>query len=765
MTKKSLKLKSLIIVESPAKAKTINKFVGDEYIVTSSMGHIVDLPKSRLGIEIDNDFKPNYIVLRKKSKILKELKTLAKKSATIYLAPDPDREGEAISWHLKNQLSSDDKPTFRITFNEITKNAVVDSLKTPRDIDMNLVNAQQARRILDRLVGYQISPILWKKVRRGLSAGRVQSVALRLICEREREIQSFVPQEYWFIIAKLQEKNNITFSAKLVEIKNEKPQITNKEDAEKITEDCKKQTFTVGKVEKKERRKHPAPPFITSTLQQESSKKLRFTSKKTMFIAQQLYEGVQLGEKGLTGLVSYIRTDSVRINTDFQVSTREFIKNKYGENYLPDSLPQYKSKKGIQDAHEAIRPSYIDCEPSTIEKYLTKEQFKLYQLIYNRFIASQMREAIFDVTSVDIKAGDNYLFRTTGTVIKFDGFLRIYKEDEEEEKSKEEEENAANILPVLYENDVLNLLEIISEQHFTSPPPRYSEALLIKTLEEKGIGRPSTYSPIISTIIGRNYVERKEGKFYTTELGFIVNDLLVKHFPDILNVEFTALMEDELDKIEEGNKNWVDVIKEFNGPFDKNLVEAKETMRDVKAEMESATDEVCDKCGSQMLIKWGAHGKFLACSAYPKCKTTKSLETNTSETIGIVCDKCGSPMVYKFSRFGRFIACSNYPVCKNIKAETIGIKCPKPECTGDIIIRSTKGRRRFYGCSKYPECNFVSWDKPVEKSCPKCFAKILVEKFPKTKEPYRKCINEGCEYEEPISDDSTLTVAEATKSQ
>jgi len=654
--------KALVIVESPAKAKTINKYLGADYEVVSSMGHMIDLPKHTMGIDTEDDFKPEYIVIPERKKYLAQLKKQAKDRSIIYLAPDPDREGEAISWHIKNKLQDKKKKFFRVTFDEITYNAVREAFKHPREIDMNLVNAQQARRILDRLVGYSISPILWKKVRRGLSAGRVQSVAVRLIVEREREIMEFKPQEYWEIDADLkrpQDDVDERFKAKLEKCEGKKLEISDQEKADAIMAELKNEQFVVGHIKESKRQKKPLPPFTTSKLQQDSFNRLRFSAAKTMRTAQTLYEGVELGKEGNVGLITYMRTDSVRISQDAQKEAKEYILNVYGKRYYPEKPNAYKAKKGAQEAHEAIRPTLPLREPNSVKEYLTSDQFKLYDLIWKRFVSSQMTTALYAVRSVTIKAG-RFEFRASDTRIVFDGFMALYNVQElEQEKEK-------NRLPELKANDPLDLLSLIPSQHFTKPPPRYSDGSLVKILEEKGIGRPSTYAPIIQTIVLRDYVFRESGYLKPTELGFIVTDLLVKHFPKIMDARFTARMEDELDGVEEGEIDYLVLLKSFYSPFIHSIEEAKKTMKDIRKEAPQS-DEVCDQCGRPMLIKWGRKGKFLSCAGYPECKNAKSITT--------------------------------------------GVKCPREGCTGELIQRRSR-RGPFYGCTKYPQCTFISRTLP-----------------------------------------------------
>ncbi|MEK6682897.1 MAG: type I DNA topoisomerase [Nitrospirota bacterium] len=752
--------KSLVIVESDAKAKTINKYLGRNFIVKASGGHVMDLPKKKLGVDIENNFEPEYAIIARPA-ILKEIKKLSKEAEKIYLASDPDREGEAIAWHIAQIVGKgDDKRICRVLFNEITERAIKEAIANPLEINFSKVNAQQARRVLDRIVGYKISPLLWEKVRRGLSAGRVQSVAVRLICEREREIQAFVPVEFWSITAQLEGKNPPPFEARLFKVNDKKAEIKNEEEAKKIISEVEKGDFVVTSIEKKERRRYPSPPFITSTLQQEAAKKLYFTAKRTMMIAQRLYEGMELGEKGPVGLITYMRTDSVRIAPEALKEARGYINSNYGNDYLPEKPAVYKSRKGAQEAHEAVRPTSIDIDPESIKKYLGKDEYNLYKLIWNRFIASQMNPAVYDQTTVDIKIKD-YLFRATGSVIKFPGFIRVYTETEEngEEKKEEAPSDEEKLLPQLAEGERLKRHSIDPKQHFTQPPPRYSEALLIKELEENGIGRPSTYANILSTIQERKYVEKKEGRFHPTELGFLINDLLVKYFPNVLNVEFTAKLEEELDEIEGGQKEWTEAVRNFYNPFNEELVIAQKEMRNIKKE-EIPTDIVCEKCGKKMVIKWGRHGQFLACSGYPECKSTKEFTKNSEGTIAVadeektseVCENCGSPMVVKRGRFGKFLACSKYPECKTVKSivKTTGVKCPEKGCEGEILERKTKRGKAFYGCSKYPNCKYALWDKPINKPCPQCSAPFVVEKYTKAGTSV-KCIAAGCNYKEEVA--------------
>ena len=735
--------KNLVIVESPAKAKTLEKYLGSDYSVAASGGHVRDLPQKSIGINIEKDFQPKYQVIKGKEKIVKSLTSAAKKAKMIFLAPDPDREGEAIAWHLAALLGESGKIK-RVEFHEITKNAVLEAMKHPRDIDMKRVDAQQARRILDRIVGYKLSPLLWKKIRKGLSAGRVQSVAVRLICEREAEIKIFVPVEYWSIIANLTaDGKEKSFAAKLVSKNDEKIGIPDKEASDEILRQISGKDFTVTKVTKKEQRRHPSPPFITSTLQQESYRKLGFSTKKTMVLAQQLYEGIDLKEEGTTvGLITYMRTDSTRIANEALAEAREVIAKEYGQKYLPEQPKVYKARKQAQDAHEAIRPTSAARKPSSISGSLTADQLKVYTLIWNRFIACQMESAVLDQTAADITVGE-YIFRANGSVIKFDGFIAVYMEGKDEEQEEEKE----GILPELTEGQKLSLISLLPEQHFTQPPPRYTEASLVKELEQKGIGRPSTYSPIIGTIQDRGYVEKEGKALKPTELGITVNEQLVKHFPVIMDIEFTAHMEDDLDKILEGSIDMLSVLNEFYQPFKETLKKADTEMEKIKKEI--MTEEKCPKCGKPMMIRSGRYGDFLACSGYPECKTTRPLPgSKEAEEVKEVCDKCGKPMVMKRSRFGFFLACSGYPKCKNIKPvlKPTGIKCPQDG--GDIVERKSKRGKVFYSCANYPKCKFALWNKPLAEKCPKCGG-ILVEKRTK-KEARKVCVNEACGYSENI---------------
>ncbi len=759
--------KSLVVVESPAKAKTINKFLGRNYVVKSSVGHIRDLPAKKLAVDIENGFTPEYITIRGKGKVIKELQTEANKADAIYLAADPDREGEAICWHLAETLKNSKKPIYRIIYNEITKGAIQAAMDNPGQINQGLVDSQQARRVLDRLVGYQISPILWRSVKTGLSAGRVQSVAVRLICEREAEIEAFVPQEYWTITANLKGKKPPPFDAKLLQIGSEKGSIStygfpiDEARAKEIVEDAKTKPFIVKDIKKQERKRRPVPPFITSSLQQEAARKLRFTARRTMAVAQQLYEGLEIGAEGSVGLITYMRTDSTRIAEEALTDARGYIKATYGADYLPSNPVRYRSKQGAQDAHEAIRPTTVEQTPESLKlkSYLSPEQYRLYDLIWKRFVASQMNPAILDVTTIDVSA-EKYLFRVTGAIVKFDGFMRIYlegRDDNRNETGRNGEGEA--ILPMLEIGEQLDLRKLTPKQHFTQPPPRYAEAPLVKALEEKGIGRPSTYAAIISTIQDREYVVKEERRFKPTDVGKLVNQLLIKGFPDILDVQFTAKMENQLDDIAAGKSDWVGVLSAFYQPFRHALKAAPDVMYEARKEMEEESDEVCEKCGGKMIIKWGRYGRFLGCSNYPACSNIKRLTTDDtppaeSEPTDEVCDKCGNPMTIKTSRAGgKFLSCSAYPRCKNAKPISIGVDCPEEGCGGYLGERRSRRGKVFYGCSSYPKCNFVLWDKPVNKACPKCGVPFLLEKTTKTKEHRLACHNKECGYTEALPGD------------
>ena len=757
--------KSLVVVESPAKAKTIEKILGKDYIVDSSVGHIRDLPKKELGVDVDNNFLPKYVLIRGKGSVVKAIQEKAKKVDCIYLAADPDREGEAICWHLATELKKSKKPIYRIIYNEVTQSAILEAIENPGTIDQALVDAQQARRVLDRLIGWKISPILWRSIKPGLSAGRVQSVAVRLICEREAEIEAFKPEEYWTLTATLTPtpKEHL-FPAKLHKIGTKKGEINNygfridEERAKELAADTKEQTYVVEKVQKRERKQRPVPPFITSTLQQEASRKLRFTAKRTMMIAQQLYEGLTIGDEGSVGLITYIRTDSTRIAQDALTAVRKYIKTKYGSDYLPGRAIHYKSKKDAQDAHEAIRPTLQLRTPESIKSFLSKDQFRLYELIWMRFIACQMNPAIFDATTIDIKAG-KYTFRATGSVIKFDGFRRIYMEGQDDVTNEGNGDGDEDVnLPDVKEGETLDLRKLDQKQHFTQPPPRYNEATLVKALEAKGIGRPSTYASILSTIQDRGYIEKEQRRLLPTDVGRLVNELLIHGFPDIVDVEFTKEMEQKLDTIAEGKTAWVETLGEFYPSFEEALKDAPDKMYEARKAMEKESDEECEKCGGNMIIKWGRYGRFLGCSNYPECENIKRLNGDDTaaeepEETDTLCDKCEKPMVIKQSRSGaKFLACSGYPKCKNAKPIPMGVDCPESDCDGYLGERRSKRGRIFYGCSNYPSCGFASWDKPIAEPCPECDAPYIVEKTPKDSDPIHTCASKECKFTKAIAE-------------
>ena len=711
--------KSLVIVESPAKAKTIGKFLGAKFFVKSSVGHIKDLPVKELGVDIENGFKPKYVAIKGKAKIIKELKAAAKNADAVYLAPDPDREGEAIAWHIASELKSN-KSIYRVAFNEITKEAVLQAFKESNELDQAKVDAQQARRILDRLVGYKISPLLWKYIRGGLSAGRVQSVALRIVCDRERERLAFTAEEYWSITANLKADEPPEFKADLAKTDGKKARVANEEQAKSIVDELEGAEFIVSSVTRKEKKRHSVPPFITSTLQQEASRHFGFSSKQTMIVAQQLYEGIPIGKLGSVGLITYMRTDSTRIANVAITRVRSFISETYGNDYLPPQPNYYKARKSAQEAHEAIRPTMLDLPPSAVEEHLGAAQLKLYSLIWKRFIASQMKSAVYDTVQIDINAG-RHLFRANGSVLKFDGFLKVYHEKKDTENNGREVEKTADdlrdeLIPPLVENQKLELLGLVSEQHFTKPPPRYTEASLVRELEKLGIGRPSTYASIMSKIQDRNYTYKEKKALVPTELGLVVTDVLVKNFPDIIDVKFTAGMEDRLDAIEEEKIGWRKVLHEFYGPFEVDLNKADTDMR----VGEFRTQMKCETCGKPMARKWSRKGGwFLACTGYPQCRNTKSIEVAADGRISVrekkhldeKCPECEQPLVERFGRYGKFIACSGYPNCRYIKKDKNlekDIACPREGCDGNIVRKRGKGRRHFYACTKYPECTFTA---------------------------------------------------------
>jgi DNA topoisomerase-1 len=799
--------KALVIVESPAKAKTINKYLGKQFVVKASLGHIKDLPKKDLAVDVERGFEPRYEVIEGKKKLITELKQVAKKVEDVYLAADPDREGEAICFHLQEELRDGKKSTpriFRVMFNEITKGAIQKAFDKPGQVNVNLVDAQQARRVLDRLVGYKISPLLWDKVRRGLSAGRVQTVALRLIVEREREIRAFQKKEYWTVDVDLGAKKPPVLTARLFKVNDETPEIVSQEASDALVAQLDGADYIVKSVGTREKKRNPVAPFITSTVQQEASRKLRFSVKRTMMLAQRLYEGIEMGKEGAVGLITYMRTDSTRISDDAIRDVRHFIGERYGKEFLPESPNVYKSKKDAQDAHEAIRPTSMAFTPDLVEKHLAEDEMKLYRLIWDRFVASQMNPAIFDQTTIDVSAkgknGVDYLFRATGSVLKFEGFLKTYREGKDQ--VDEEDEELKHRLPAVAEGERLKFRAIKPEQHFTEPPPRYNEATLVKRLEADGVGRPSTYASILSTIQEREYVKKEGGRFNPTELGMVVTDLLLEAFDDIFDVRYTARMEEELDEIEEGKLDWRAAMGEFYERFEKDLQHAEEHMTDIKR-MEKPTDLTCEKCGKPLVIKWGKHGSFIACTGYPECTYTRELtvdlpdvdkvdlseqgdeeycencgrpmvlkkgrfgtfyactgypDCKTTKPIGgqqrkpdqpldEKCPQCGNHLVLKTGRYGEFTACSNYPTCKYVKQKTIGVKCP--ECSeGEVVERRSKRGKTFYGCSRYPDCNFVAWGKPVAEKCPECGSPYMIEKWLKAG-PVWQCPNGECKHKQP----------------
>lgn len=757
--KKSTRIASksgLIIVESPAKAKTLKKYLGKNYDVKASVGHIKDLPKSQLGVDLENDFLPTYEVIKGKQKVIDDIAKSAAKADCVYLASDPDREGEAIAWHVAETLALPAKKIRRVLFHEITKPAVLKALENPGELNRNRFDSQQARRVLDRLVGYKISPILWVKVRRGLSAGRVQSVAVRLIVEREKEVLAFVQKPYWTILSDLQSQKK-TFRARLVragDAKIDRLSIDNEEWASGIALDASNAQWRITAVSRKLRKGNPKPPFITSTLQQESAKQLYFSAKKTMMLAQQLYEGVELGDEDPQGLITYMRTDSTRLSNEAVADARSLIQKVLGAEYLPAAPLEYRNKKNAQDAHEAIRPTSVAFTPERVKKYLDPDQFKLYELIWKRFLACQMAQAIFDQTSIEIEAKapkETYGFRATGSVLRFPGYLTLWASDEEKSEDGEGGE-----LPDLQETSLIDHQKTMAEKHMTEPPPRFSESSLIKELEERGIGRPSTYATILSTIQDRGYIEKRENRFYPTELGLLVTDLLVENFANILDVEFTATMEERLDEIEEGKRNWIEALRTFYGPFSETLKVAAEKMRNVKRE-ETPTDLKCPQCDKPVVLKWGRNGRFAACQGYPECRFTSEFVQNETgirlvdkPTTDEKCVNCSEPMVVKTGRFGRFLACSAYPKCKTTKAITTGISCP--ECKeGQLTEKRTRFGKVFYSCTRYPDCKYAIWDRPLaNQPCPQCQHPFLTEHFTKKDGVQIRCPNKECGYLPPV---------------
>ena len=747
--------KSLIIVESPAKARTIKKYLGAGFTVKASVGHVKDLPEHRLGIDIAHDFAPEYVPIKGKKKLLQELRAEAEKAERVYLAPDPDREGEAIAWHIASELQP--RPSdhiYRIMLHEITKKGITEALQHPGRIDEHKFSAQQARRLLDRLVGYKISPLLWQKVQRGLSAGRVQSVALRIICEREQEIQAFQSQEYWTIDATMAVANPPPFQARLHTISGKKAEVTIEAEARRIVADLDAVHYTVTEVKKTTRRRNPAPPFTTSTLQQEAVRKLRLSTQRTMRVAQQLYEGLALGAEGEVGLITYMRTDSTRLADEAVQEARQYIHEHYGKEYVPTQPHKYRSQKAAQEAHEAIRPTSVLRTPEQVKPYLSAEQHALYTLIWNRLVASQMSSAILDHTTVDVTA-KQYIFRATGAVMRFPGFTALYEESQAEPVRSDTDAEAHNrLLPPLLVGQEVQVTKLVPNQHFTQPPPRFSEASLVSELEKLGIGRPSTYASILGTLRERRYVEDKERRFIPTELGTTVNTLLVESFPDLLNVQFTAQLEDKLDQIEEGKCDWVATLHAFYEPFVAELQQATHTMRDVRKEVEE-TEEVCEKCQRPMIIRRGRFGRFMACSGYPECKNTRQLSTTVpaqapaAPSVEVTCEQCGKPMALKRSRYGEFLACTGYPKCKATKPiVTTVMDCPVESCGGTIVQRRSRRGKTFYGCTNYPRCTFSVWQRPVPHACPQCAAAYMLEKQTKKQGVTRQCPT--CKYQEAV---------------
>jgi DNA topoisomerase-1 len=752
--------KPLIIVESPTKIKTLKKYVGNKFQVAASSGHIRDLPVKKLGIDVENDFKAEYVNIKDKSNVISQLKKIAKDCDDVYLAPDPDREGEAIAFHIMDILKKKNRRFHRVLIHELTKRGIEDALKKPLEPDVNKYNAQQARRKLDRLVGYQISPLLWQKIQRGLSAGRVQSVAVKIICDREREIRSFEPEEYWTITADLMAQTPPAFNAALVKIGRKKAKITNEQQALKIVAELEDAEFRVDEIKNKTVKRNPQPPFITSKLQQDAINRLRFSAKKTMTVAQQLYEGIDIGTGGPEGLITYMRTDSTRIAPEAAQEALSLIARDYGEDYAMSKPRYFKNRNKAQDAHEAIRPTSVFNTPEKIRHHLTEDQFALYDLIWKRFVASQMAQSVIDQKAILIKAG-NCLFSVSGSTVKFSGYMALY--DTQETKSEAD----IQALPDVTENQVLTREKIIPKQHFTKPPPRFSEASLVKELEKNGIGRPSTYASIISVIQDKGYVELVKRYFYPSELGFIVNDLLVASFPDLLDVSFTAQMETDLDNVETGSMDEVELLSRFHDQFSRTLDQARENMVSVKG-VGIKTDLSCPSCGHPLHIKIGKNGHFLACSAYPDCTFTSNYTRDEKGRIVIDkkqvddtpvkdCPKCGKHMVQKDGRFGLFLACTGYPECTHTESlmsekadQDIGMDCPEPGCSGRIVEKRSKRGKVFYGCSKYPDCKFASWDKPVPRPCPDCGARFLVEKETKRDGRFLKCITPGCGYKESL---------------
>ncbi|MEA1968017.1 MAG: type I DNA topoisomerase [Thermodesulfobacteriota bacterium] len=754
--------KPVIIVESPTKIKTLKKYIGKEYNVAATSGHIKDLPPKELGIDIDKDFKTKYINIKGKSKLIQSLKQAAGTTDTVYLAPDPDREGEAIAFHTAQILKKKNRKFHRILIHELTKKGIAEALKNPKEIDYNRFEAQQTRRILDRLVGYQISPLLWRRIQGSLSAGRVQSVTVKIICDRERAIRAFDPEEYWTITADVEAKTPPCFSIALTKMDGKKIKVSNEKESTKIVKDLEAAIFIVENIKKKTIKRNPLPPFITSKLQQDSINRLRFSAKKTMVVAQQLYEGVEIGSAGPEGLITYMRTDSTRIADEAANEALEHIREKFGEEYALKKPRFFKNKSKVQDAHEAIRPTSVSNTPEQMKNYLSDDQFKLYELIWKRFVASQMAQALIDQKTISVKA-DRYTLSVGGTTVKFTGFMALYSiSDEKKEKDKQK-------LPELEKGVELKKNQIIPKQHFTKPPPRFTESSLVKELEENGIGRPSTYAAILTTIRDKGYVDFEKRSFFPSELGFIVNDLLVESFPDILDAAFTADMEEKLDNIENGTKKSIDILNKFYSSFKKKLDSAQENMLNVKG-VGIKTDLKCPECSKPLNIKMGKNGHFIACTGYPDCPFSSNYtrdekgnieikETKIDNTKVKDCVKCGKPMIKKEGRFGEFLACTGYPECKHTESvngggtgKEIDVKCPEKGCSGTIVEKKSRRGKIFYGCSQYPECKFASWDMPVNVECPDCKSPYLVKKETKKDGKMLKCPVKGCNYKEPLAE-------------
>ncbi len=729
--------KQLVIVESPAKARTVNRYLGPDFLVSASMGHVRDLPKSKLGVAVESDFEPDYTIIPEREELVSKLQKTAEKCESVYLAADPDREGEAICWHLSALLADFNDNVYRVLFHEITKKGVTDAFKNVGKLDQGKIKAQQTRRILDRLVGYRISPLLWKKIGRGLSAGRVQSIALRLICEREKEIKDFVAEEFWTITATLEASKPPAFQANLIKVDEEKIKVRDEKTAEEIAAYVKKQSFILKNVEITEKKRNPNPPYITSTLQQDGFRLLRYPVKKTMSIAQRLYEGLEIGEKGLTGLITYMRTDSVRISEDALKGARGYLAQSYAKEYLPPKAKVYKNKRKAQDAHEAIRPTSFDLTPDMVKPFLKEDEHKVYTLIWNRFIASQMNPALVEETEFDIRAS-KYQFRAKGEVMKFEGFLALYPQQKKDQ----------NILPKVQPGEELKLHELETKQNFTQPPSRFTEGSLVKELEARGIGRPSTYAPIIATIQGREYALKEKGRFIPTEVGLFVSDYMIANFPDLMEFKFTARLEEELDRISEGETKWLDYLSSYNTLLSKDLDEAMKA-EGIRAKGGIPLEEVCPECGKTLVIKEGRFGRFKACSGYPDCQYKQSMTKKEAKPLEENCPECGSQMVMRHGKYGSFAACSDYPRCKYIKKETqdTGIVCPTG-CGGTLLKKKTKRGKFFHGCSNFPKCKFATWDEPVAKPCPVCGRDFVLRKNTMKEEPTLYCSDDKCSYKE-----------------